>query len=105
MASTLAWLGVASYGVAALAYGVVARLGGASRPRTGRAKILIAAIVASSLWAGALTLSLLGIPLSPAALIGLDAAHLFMWTMCVLSWLALPSAGKWLLGASVGAGL
>ena len=105
MASTLAWLGVASYGVAALAYGVVAALVIASRPRTGRAKILLAAIVASSLWAGGLVLSLSGVPLSRAALMGLDAAHLFMWTMCVLSWLALPSGGKWLLGASIGAGL
>ena len=53
MASTFLW--VASYGVAALAYGIVAALVVASRPQTGRAKILIAAIVASSLWAAGLT--------------------------------------------------
>ena len=103
MASTLLW--VASYGVAALAYGIVAALVVASRPRTGRAKVLIAAIAASSLWAGGLAVSLMGTPLPRPAVSAFDAAHLFMWTMCVLSWLAPPSAGKWLLGASAAAGV
>ena len=105
MASTLLWLNVASYSVAALAYGVVAVLVIASHPRTGRAKVFIAAIVGSSLWAAGLAASALGTPLSPWALVGFDAAHLFMWTMCVLTWIAPPSAGRWLLGASAAAGL
>jgi putative PEP-CTERM system histidine kinase len=46
----------------------------------------------------------LGTPLSHTALIAFDAAHLFVWTMCVLSWLNPPSAGKWLLGGSAAAG-
>src|SRR5687768_4484739 len=105
MASTFPWLGVASYSVAALAYGVVAGLVIASRPRTGRAKALIAAIAASGLWAGGLAVAQMGTPLSHPTLIGFDVGHLFMWTLCVLSWLNPPSAGKWLLGASAAAGL
>jgi putative PEP-CTERM system histidine kinase len=105
MESPSLWLGVASYSVAALAYGVVAALVIASHARTGRAKILIAAIVASSVWAGGLAISEMGTALSHPALIGFDVAHLFMWTMCVLSWLHPPSAGKWLLGGSAVAGI
>ena len=105
MSATFPWLGVASYSVAALAYGVVAALVIASHPRTRRAKVLIAAIAASSLWAAGLAVSEMGTRLSHPVLIGFDVAHLFMWTMCVLSWLNPPSAGKWLLGASAAAGL
>lgn len=105
MASTLLWLAVASYGVAALAYGVVAALVIASHPHTGRAKVLIAAIVASSLWAAGLAASSLGTPFPRWALVGFDVAHLFMWTMCVLAWIVPPSAGRWLLAASAAAGL
>lgn len=105
MAPTFPLLGVVSYGVAALAYGVVAALVIASHPRTRRAKLLIAAMAASSVWAGGLAIAELGTPLSHMGLIGFDVAHLFMWTLCVLSWWNPPSAGRWLLGASAGAGL
>jgi len=105
MAAAFPWLGVASYSVAALAYGVVAALVIASHPRTRRAKILIVAVAASSLWASGLAISEMGTPLSHSVLIGFDVAHLFLWTMCVLSWLNPPSAGKWLVGASAAAGV
>ena len=104
MAATFPWLGVASYSVAALAYGLVAALVIASHPRALRAKILIAAIAASSLWAAGLAISEMGTPLSHPVMVGFDVAHLFMWTMCVLSWLNPPSARNWLLGASAAAG-
>src|SRR6185436_10675490 len=99
MESTLPWLAVASYSVAALAYGVVAVLVIASRPRTGRAKVLVVAILASSLWAGGLVAALLGTPFTRWALTSFDVAHLFIWTLCVLTWIVPASAGRWLLGA------
>jgi putative PEP-CTERM system histidine kinase len=105
MESTLPWLAVASYSVAALAYGVVAALVIAGRPRTGRAKVLLVAIIASSLWAGGLVVSLTGTPLPRWALMSLEVAHLFIWTMCVLTWIVPRSTGKWLLAASAAAGL
>jgi len=104
MESTLPWLAVASYSVAALAYGVVAVLVIASRPRTGRAKVLVVAILASSLWAGGLVAALLGTPFTRWALTSFDVAHLFIWTLCVLTWIVPASAGRWLLGASAAAG-
>ena len=105
MESTLPWLAVASYGAAALAYGVVAALIIASRPRTGRAKVLLVAIVASGLWALGIVVSLTGTPFSRWALMSFEVAHLFVWTMCVLTWIVPRYAGRWLVGASAVTGV
>ncbi|HEX7081030.1 MAG TPA: XrtA/PEP-CTERM system histidine kinase PrsK [Gammaproteobacteria bacterium] len=99
------WLGVVSYGAAALLYGIAAVVVLAGRPHSSRARCLAIAIVASSLWAAGLALSSIGMSLSAPVLVGLDAVHLFVWTTCVLFWLAPPSARRRLVGASAGIGL
>ncbi len=105
MTSFVYWFGIASYGVAALSYGVTAIMVMVTRPRGPRAGLLTAAIATSAVWAGGLTALLLSGSLPAVPLATLDAAHLFLWTACVLSWLAPPPARKWLLGASAVAGV
>ncbi len=97
-------LEVVGYGVAALAYAVAAFVITAMRPLRDRAAILMAA-VASCLWAGGVAVAALGVPLPTLTVPALDALHLFVWTACVLSWLAPASRRKWFLGASAAAGL
>jgi putative PEP-CTERM system histidine kinase len=81
--------GVASYGVAALAYGVVAIIVLVSQPSNRRASLSASALAGSGVWATALTVLIArGGAVSPVAVVALDAAHLFLWTVCVLSWLA-----------------
>ncbi|HEY8549722.1 MAG TPA: XrtA/PEP-CTERM system histidine kinase PrsK [Vicinamibacterales bacterium] len=99
------WLGVVGYGAAALAYGVTAIIVLASNPRSGRAALLVVAVVVSSLWAGGLTFLLLRGSLSLGWVTSLDALHLFAWTLCVLSWLTPASARRWIVVASVSSGL
>jgi putative PEP-CTERM system histidine kinase len=98
------WLGIVSYGAAALLYGVIALIVVASHPGGSRATWLTAAIVVSSVWAGSLAVSL-SASLSVATVIGLDAVHLLFWTICVLSTLGSQPVRKWLVTASAATGL
>jgi putative PEP-CTERM system histidine kinase len=104
MTSFMYWFGIASYGVAALAYGAAAIVVIVTRPRGARAVLLTAAIATSALWAGGLAALLRSGSLPVFPLAALDAVHLFIWTACILSWLAPASARKWLLLASAIAG-
>ena len=104
MASLMLWLGIVGYGAAALFYGAAAFIVIASRPGSGRATPLIAAIAFSSVWASGLSLSVGGVSVSPVVLIGLDAVHLFVWTSCILSWLGSRSVRTWLVRASAALG-
>ena len=105
MASLMLWLGIVSYGAAALLYGVAAIIVAASQPGSRRATLLAAAIAFSSIWAVGLAVSVGGVSLSPPILIGFDAVHLFAWTTCVLSWLGPLSVRTWLVRASAVTGL
>jgi putative PEP-CTERM system histidine kinase len=98
------WLGIAGYGVAAVAYGATAIILFISQPASRRASLLAVATTASSVWAGGIALLLLDPPPALGALVGLDALHAFVWTVCVLSWLAPPSAKRRLIVLSAIAG-
>ncbi|HVY66822.1 MAG TPA: XrtA/PEP-CTERM system histidine kinase PrsK [Gammaproteobacteria bacterium] len=104
MTTSTFWIGIIGYGGAALAYGVATILLLVGRPRNIRSGALAAAVAVSCLWASVLLASLLSLQLAPAALLGLDALHLLVWTFCVLCWLGSRVARVWLLGASAAAG-
>ncbi len=93
------WFGIASYTIAALVYaGAAITLAvGHRTPRNSRAKLLIAAIAVSGIWAGGTALLFVrnAWPLFPAAT--LDAVHAFVWTLAVVSWVAPRSAVKWVV--------
>jgi putative PEP-CTERM system histidine kinase len=94
------WFGISSYAIVAVAYGAMAILLMASHPSRLRGSMWVPTIAVSSLWAGGIVLLLgRGAPPLPA-LMGLDAAHLFVWTVCVSSWLEPSSARHRLLAAS-----
>ncbi|HEX6996386.1 MAG TPA: XrtA/PEP-CTERM system histidine kinase PrsK [Gammaproteobacteria bacterium] len=97
------WFGVASYGLAALAFGAAAAVLSVSRPGSRRASLLTVVVGLSAAWAAALVVLLLTSEPSPGAVGGIDALHTFLWTACVLSWLSSPSR-YWLLGLSAFAG-
>ena len=89
----LTWFGLASYGVAALAYGVAAIIVLVSQPSNRRASLSATAIVGSCVWATLLTaLIWRGNEVPAVVVVVLDAAHLLLWSVCVLSWLASPSS-------------
>jgi putative PEP-CTERM system histidine kinase len=99
------WVGLLGYGGTLLAYGVTAVIVLAGRPRNAQVGWLAAAIATTAVWAAIAAASLLGARFSPATLLGLDALHLLLWTLSVLSWLGSPRARRWLVGASAVAGL
>jgi putative PEP-CTERM system histidine kinase len=97
--------GIASYAIAAVVYGAVTVILLMSHPGGRRATRLAFATGASTLWAGGIALLLVG-RLSLSVLIVLDVLHIFVWTACVLSWLAPAQVssrfltGRYLLGLS-----
>lgn len=97
------WFGVASYGIAALALGAAAAVLAVSQPGSRRASLITIVVSLSALWAAAIVVLQLAVGPSPRAIGGLDAAHTFLWTLYVLSWLSSPSK-YWLLGLSACAG-
>lgn len=100
-----------SFSAAALAYGGMTAMLLMSRPTSRRARWLLVASAATTVWAGALSLLLLTGGPSLGTIVALDAGHSFVWTACVVSWFAptplnaVPRAGRWLLGASAAIGL
>src|SRR5262245_53963164 len=104
MVSWLYWFGIASFGVAALLYGITTVIVLVTRPRGARAVLMTVAIATSALWAGGLMAYLLGQRAPAFALTALDAAHLLAWTACVLAWLAPKSARNVLLAAAAATG-
>jgi len=99
------WFAIVSYGVATLVYGGMALVLLLGQPINRRASLSTAAMIGSSLWAAVVTVALLRGPPATALVVGLDAAHLFLWTLCVLSWLRTALTNVALLGLSALAGL
>lgn len=95
------WLGIVSYGAAALLYSATAIIIVVGRPGSRGAWLLVAAVVVSAVWAGGLAVAILNDALSPFVMVALDAIHLVAWTVCVLSWLGPPPARRWLAAASL----
>lgn len=101
----MAWLGIASYGAAALLYGIAGLVIVVSQPGSRGAWLLVIAIFTSCAWAAGIAVAEYNAALTPLLMTVLDGVHLFAWTACVLSWLGPPPARRWLLGASAVAGL
>lgn len=108
----LSSFGVASYGVAALAYGALTVILLVSHPGSRRATWLLAATAATTLWAS--LVAVLSLEVQPGYVrlfLALDALHSFVWTACVLAWLATAASTRrlgladWLRIASGGVGL
>ena len=87
MAAATPWFGLAGYGLAALAYLATAILLLVGRPETSRGWLLTSSMAACGVWAAGLVALLYTEHGPGAAVVGLDAAHLFIWTLCVSSWL------------------
>lgn len=83
------WFGIASYTTAAIVYGAIAAILIVSHPGGQRASLLAAAASVSSLWAGGLAVLLVAGRLSLFTIVTLDAVHMLVWMICVLSWLGL----------------
>lgn len=98
-------VGIVGYSVAALAYAVTALILYFSRPVRGRPSFVEAAVVVSGIWAAGIALELTQPQPSVAVVVGLDSLHLFVWTTCVLSWLAAGSAKRVLIVVSAATGL
>lgn len=102
--------GLASYALAAIAFGVMAAVLLASHPRGRRAAWMIAAAASSVFWgAGLVFLVLRRAPVE--SLVALDAVHIFAWTAVAFSWLSPQASVRkvprrfLLLGASGAFGL
>src|SRR5262249_10306628 len=93
------------YGFVALAYGAIAAILVANRPRGRDTRLFSAAIAASSLWAAGTAILLIRDALSSPVMTALDAARLALWTACILSWLPRSTAQRLLFGASCASGL
>ena len=95
-----------SYGVAALAYGLLAALLGFNRQSTGRGRWLLAAVAGTALWASVSVATLwLTTDRLPLMMYFVDALRGLLWILCLLR--ALPGAGwqstRRTLSASAGA--
>ena len=108
----MVWFGIVGYGLAALAYCATALILLAGRPgfagRPGReraALLLIAAVGASGVWAGITAVLIARDGLSLEGIAALDAAHLFLWTIAVLSWLPASRNNRALMAMSALAGI
>lgn len=91
------WLPLSSYLVAAVSYAATGTILFLSRPEGHRASFLATAAILSSVWAATIALLLYNGDPSKTILVGLDAAHLIAWIVCVLSWISLRSARLWLI--------
>src|SRR5690606_12195592 len=84
----MVWLGVSTYGFAALVYGAMTAILLVNHPGGHRANWLTLAIGVSALWAAAgAWLLVRGQPAVPASAT-IDGLHSLAWTGCVLAWLA-----------------
>jgi putative PEP-CTERM system histidine kinase len=97
--------GIVGYGLVALAYCATALILFASRPGRRRAALFVAAVGASGLWAGVTAVLIARDRLSLEAIAALDAAHLFLWTIAVLSWLPASRTNRALTAVSALAGV
>ena len=97
-------IAVAGYGLAALGYGAATVVVSSAKTELARSALTVALSV-SAIWAAAFAAVSFGVALPTLAISVLDALHLFVWTVCVLSWLAPASRRKWFIAASAVEGL